>query len=129
MDQIRSARKRGTPSCPQRPLAANQARQVRQFVDGFGRNALAARFDLIQINPPAAELVCRASGRSRLRGAAMDAKTETAAKPKAKTRTAVLWKAIAPVAVALILALLPPPAGLPDHAWHYFAIFAGVVIR
>ena len=58
----------------------------------------------------------------------MDAKTETAAKPKAKTRTAVLWKAIAPVAAALILALLPAPAGLPDHAWHYFAIFAGVII-
>jgi len=38
------------------------------------------------------------------------------------------WKAIAPIAVALILAFLPAPAGLPEYAWHYFAIFAGVIV-
>jgi L-tartrate/succinate antiporter len=38
------------------------------------------------------------------------------------------WKAIAPIAVAIIIALLPPPEGLPQHAWYYFAIFAGVVV-
>jgi len=37
-------------------------------------------------------------------------------------------KAIAPVAVAIILALIPPPDGLPQHAWWYFAIFAGVIV-
>jgi L-tartrate/succinate antiporter len=38
------------------------------------------------------------------------------------------WKAAAPIAVAVILALLPPPEGLGQHAWYYFAIFAGVVV-
>jgi L-tartrate/succinate antiporter len=38
------------------------------------------------------------------------------------------WKAIAPVAIAVIIALLPPPEGLGQHAWYYFAIFAGVVV-
>jgi L-tartrate/succinate antiporter len=39
-----------------------------------------------------------------------------------------LWKAVAVVAVVLIIALLPAPAGLPDYAWRYFAIFAGVIV-
>lgn len=43
------------------------------------------------------------------------------------TRRAFPWRATAPVALALILALLPPPPGLEPHAWRYFAIFAGVV--
>ena len=38
------------------------------------------------------------------------------------------WKAIAPVAVAIVIALLQAPAGLPQHAWYFFAIFAGVVV-
>ncbi len=38
------------------------------------------------------------------------------------------WKAIAPIAVAIIIAVLSPPEGLPQHAWWYFAIFAGVVV-
>ncbi len=38
------------------------------------------------------------------------------------------WRAIAPVALVLILIALPAPAGLPDHAWRYFAIFAGVIL-
>jgi len=38
------------------------------------------------------------------------------------------WKAAAPVAVAVVLALIPPPEGLPQHAWWYFAIFAGVIV-
>ena len=38
-----------------------------------------------------------------------------------------LWRAIAPVAVAALLALLPAPDGLAQHAWFYFAIFAGVI--
>ena len=39
-----------------------------------------------------------------------------------------LWRAIAPVAVAALLALLPAPDGLAQHAWYYFAIFAGVIV-
>jgi L-tartrate/succinate antiporter len=38
------------------------------------------------------------------------------------------WKAAAPIAVAVVLALIPPPEGLPQHAWWYFAIFAGVIV-
>jgi L-tartrate/succinate antiporter len=40
----------------------------------------------------------------------------------------ISWKAIAPIAVVIILALIPPPEGLPRHAWWYFAIFAGVIV-
>jgi L-tartrate/succinate antiporter len=42
--------------------------------------------------------------------------------------SAPAWHAIAPVAIALILALIPVPAGLQSFAWLYFAIFAGVIV-
>jgi L-tartrate/succinate antiporter len=38
------------------------------------------------------------------------------------------WKALAPVAVAIVVALIPAPTGLPQHSWYYFAIFAGVIV-
>src|SRR6476469_1244632 len=38
------------------------------------------------------------------------------------------WKAIAPIAVAIAIALIPVPAGLAPHAWYFFAIFAGVIV-
>ena len=37
------------------------------------------------------------------------------------------WRAIVPIAVTAVLALLPAPGGLPQHAWYFFAIFAGVI--
>ena len=37
------------------------------------------------------------------------------------------WRALAPIAVVAILELLPAPPGLAQHAWYYFAIFAGVI--
>ncbi len=37
------------------------------------------------------------------------------------------WQIALPLAVAAGLALTPPPAGLAQHAWYYFAIFSGVV--
>jgi L-tartrate/succinate antiporter len=37
------------------------------------------------------------------------------------------WRALAPVAVAVLVAAVPTPRGLPSHAWLYFAIFIGVV--
>src|SRR6266849_3477284 len=37
-------------------------------------------------------------------------------------------KAVAPLAAAALLALLPAPSGLPQHAWYFFAIFAGVIV-
>jgi L-tartrate/succinate antiporter len=38
------------------------------------------------------------------------------------------WKHFAPIVVAIALALCPPPAGLAQHAWYFFAIFAGVIV-
>jgi di/tricarboxylate transporter len=37
------------------------------------------------------------------------------------------WRAAIPVAITLVLAALPPPGGVAQHAWLYFAIFAGVI--
>src|SRR5208282_5276435 len=49
----------------------------------------------------------------------------TVLRPKA--RFAGWWRAVLPVALAALLAMLPPPAGLPQHAWYFFALFAGVI--
>jgi len=38
------------------------------------------------------------------------------------------WKALAPILVAIVIALIPPPDGLAQHAWYFFAIFAGVIV-
>jgi L-tartrate/succinate antiporter len=37
------------------------------------------------------------------------------------------WRVAVPVAIAVGLALLPPPPGLAQHAWYYFALFSGVI--
>ena len=52
---------------------------------------------------------------------------KTATLTKAKPPAGV-WKAIAPVAVAVVLAVLPAPSGLPHHAWYFFSIFVGVIV-
>ncbi|MSE17590.1 hypothetical protein GKC49_21530, partial [Pantoea agglomerans] len=33
-----------------------------------------------------------------------------------------------PVLVAVLLLLVPTPAGLEPYAWHFFAIFVGVIV-
>ena len=33
-----------------------------------------------------------------------------------------------PLVVAIVVALIPAPAGLPQYAWYYFAIFVGVIV-
>lgn len=38
------------------------------------------------------------------------------------------WKALAPVAMVVILALLPVPSGLAPYAWYFFSIFVGVIV-
>jgi L-tartrate/succinate antiporter len=38
------------------------------------------------------------------------------------------WKFVTPVVVMIVIALIPAPAGLPQHAWYYFALFAGVIV-
>ncbi len=37
------------------------------------------------------------------------------------------WAAFLPLALAAVVALVPPPAGLEQHAWFFFAIFAGTI--
>src|SRR5580704_2896201 len=53
------------------------------------------------------------------------ATTVAPAPPSSRTR---IWESIAPVAVTVILSLLPTPPGLPHFAWLYFSIFAGVIV-
>ena len=37
------------------------------------------------------------------------------------------WRGLLPVVVTVVLAIMPAPGGLPQHAWYFFAIFAGVI--
>ncbi|MGB2819213.1 MAG: anion permease [Burkholderiaceae bacterium] len=46
----------------------------------------------------------------------------------AKGGHAFPWKALLPIAVTIALAMIPPPEGLAQHAWYFFAIFAGVIV-
>src|SRR6266853_4728560 len=39
-----------------------------------------------------------------------------------------VWRALAPVAIVVILALLPVPSGLAPYAWYFFSIFVGVIV-
>ncbi|HEX5639696.1 MAG TPA: anion permease [Burkholderiaceae bacterium] len=48
--------------------------------------------------------------------------------PAKKGGHAAPWKAVVPIAVAILLAVIPPPEGLAQHAWYFFAIFAGVIV-
>ena len=38
------------------------------------------------------------------------------------------WRAAAPLALGLLLVLMPVPDGLQPNAWRYFALFAAVVL-
>jgi L-tartrate/succinate antiporter len=40
----------------------------------------------------------------------------------------LIWKAILPLLLGVIIALLPTPQGLTVTAWYYFAIFAAVIL-
>src|SRR6266481_8439456 len=48
-------------------------------------------------------------------------------RPEPRSKTP-LWKALAPVAITVVLALLPLPSGLAPHAWYFFSIFVGVIV-
>ena len=39
----------------------------------------------------------------------------------------ITWKTIAPLAIWLVIYLVPVPAGLNANQWHYFAVFAAVI--
>jgi len=38
------------------------------------------------------------------------------------------WKSVIPVLVGAAIALIPAPHGLAPNAWHYFALFAAVIV-
>ena len=57
-----------------------------------------------------------------------DAKGADAPKLTNPKSSAPAWKAIAPIAIAVVLALAPAPPGLPHHAWYFFSIFVGVIV-
>ena len=40
----------------------------------------------------------------------------------------LFWRAGIPVLTGTALALIPPPDGLAPYAWHYFALFAAVIL-
>jgi L-tartrate/succinate antiporter len=48
-------------------------------------------------------------------------------RPEPRSKTP-LWKTLAPVAMAVVLALLPAPSGLAPHAWYFFSVFVGVIV-
>jgi L-tartrate/succinate antiporter len=48
-------------------------------------------------------------------------------KREAGNRT-LAWRAGIPVLTGLVLALIPAPNGLAPHAWHYFSLFAAVIL-
>jgi L-tartrate/succinate antiporter len=47
--------------------------------------------------------------------------------PRPSEEVRISWRAIVPIALTVALALTPAPPGLAQHAWFYFAIFAGVI--
>lgn len=53
---------------------------------------------------------------------------ELTATSRPRATSTPMWKALAPVAIALAIALLPAPSGLAHHAWYFFSIFVGVIV-
>ncbi len=51
----------------------------------------------------------------------------TPAVAKAGNKNRLLMMAL-PIIVAVLLLFVPVPDGLPPYAWHYFAIFVGVIV-
>jgi L-tartrate/succinate antiporter len=47
---------------------------------------------------------------------------------KKENSSKITWKHFAPIVVGIVIALIPAPAGLPQYAWYYVAIFAGVIV-
>ena len=48
--------------------------------------------------------------------------------PAGPSRTRAIIKGLIPVAVAVLIALMPVPANLKPNAWYYFALFIGVIV-
>jgi len=39
-----------------------------------------------------------------------------------------ITRAVAPIIVSIVIAFVPAPDGLAQHAWYFFAIFIGIVL-
>ncbi|QIE25448.1 L-tartrate/succinate antiporter [Caballeronia sp. SBC1] len=39
-----------------------------------------------------------------------------------------IWKSLAPIALMVLLWLVPVPGSMPPQAWHYFAVFVAMVV-
>lgn len=52
---------------------------------------------------------------------------ETKVAAAASEATSGHWRWLVPVLTAVVLALIPPPPGLGQHAWWFFSLFVGVV--
>jgi hypothetical protein len=50
--------------------------------------------------------------------------SDPGAQKQPRLRQYLNWKALLPVGVAIVIALIPAPEGLASHAWYFFAIFA-----
>ncbi len=55
------------------------------------------------------------------------APSANAASAKDGNKNRLLMMAL-PIVVAVLLLFVPVPEGLPPYAWHYFAIFVGVIV-
>jgi L-tartrate/succinate antiporter len=54
-----------------------------------------------------------------------------AVQPRTAARTgrfAIGWRAGVPLLAGFLLTLVPAPAGIAPHAWHYFALFVAVIL-
>ena len=38
------------------------------------------------------------------------------------------WRALVPLAIGIIIALIPVPQGLTQNAWYFFALFVAVIL-
>ena len=54
--------------------------------------------------------------------------TQRTSKLRSGVAPAVGLRAGVPILTGIVLALLPTPNGLAPHAWHYFALFAAVIL-
>ena len=52
---------------------------------------------------------------------------KAAAAAAATAGNGMLWKLAVPLAIGIVLWLVPPPAGLPPKAWQMFAIFVATI--
>ena len=61
-------------------------------------------------------------------GATPPPSAASALKPDRRSKSGKALRIAAPLLTGLVLAFIPAPSGLAPNAWHYFALFAAVVV-